>query len=321
MTLFLQRCFDGLFNGAIYASLALALVLLFAATGLLNFALGELGLIGGYSTLVFATSATAAAEVAIFRPPVRGTELAGRLPGHPYPMPIAIVLGVVVAALIAVAVERLVIRRLDGKPDFVQINATIALLIIGSAIVAEVWGGLPQRFPALFPDGPDDYVAIAGGRLRYSTIGAWALLFAMVSTLLVLLQRTKLGLAFRAVTSNREAAMLSGVPIGRTLAAGWAVAAAIGTVSAVLVASSTILRPGIMINVLVLAFAAATLGGLDSPKGAIVGGMIVGLTQSLVPGYLGVPSQLAVIPPFVVMTLLLVVRPRGLFGSKRVVRA
>ena len=321
MTLFLQRCFDGLFNGAIYASLALALVLLFAATGLLNFALGEIGLLGGYTTLVFATGAAATAEIAVFRPPLNGVEWASRLPGHPYPMPIAVLLGVVVAMLVALAVERFVIRRLDGRPDFVRVNATIALLIIGGAVVAETWGGLSRRFPALFPDDPDDYVAIAGGRLRYSTIGAWILLSIMVASLLVLLRRTKLGLAFRAVTSNRDAAVLNGVPVGRTLATGWAVAAAIGTVSAVLVASSTILRPGIMINVLVLAFASATIGGLDSPRGAIVGGMIVGLTQSLVPGYLGVPSQLAVVPPFVVMTLLLVVRPRGLFGSDTVVRA
>lgn len=320
MTLFLQRCFDGLFNGAIYASLALALVLLFAATGLLNFALGEIGLVGAYSTLVFATGAVTA-EVAIFQPPLRFSDWAARLPGHPFPLPVAIVLGVVVASVLALVIERIVIRRLDGKPDFVQINATIALLIIGAAVVTELWGGLPRRFPALFPSDPDDQFLLGGARLRYSTLGAWALLAAMALLLLVLLRKTRVGLAFRAVTSNREAAMLSGVPIGRTLAIGWVVATAIGTVSAVLVATSTILRPGVMVNVLVLSFASATIGGLDSPRGAVVGGMIVGLTQSLVPGYLGVPSQLAVVPPFVVMTLLLVFRPRGLFGSAQVVRA
>lgn len=321
MALFLQRCFDGLFNGAIYASLALALVLLFAATGLLNFALGEIGMIGAYCSMVFATGATAAANVTVFRPPLNGIELAARLPGHPFPLPVAVFFGVLVAALLAVLVERFLIRRLDGKPDYVQINATIALLIIGGALVAEIWGGLPRRFPSLFPNETDDLVMVAGGRLRYSTLGAWALLFSMVALLIVLLRTTKLGLAFRAVTSNRDGALLTGVPVGRTLAVGWAVAAAIATVAAALIATSTILRPGIMVNVLVLSLAAATLGGLDSPKGAIVGGMIVGLTQSLVPGYLGVPSQLAVIPPFAVMTLLLVVRPRGLFGSGKVVRA
>ena len=320
MDLFLQRCFDGFFNGAIYASLALALVMLFRSAGLLNFALGEIGLLGGYTSLVLFTAAGGASGAGAFARPIAGTSVASSLPGHPYPLPVAVVLGVLTGALLGIIIERVVMRRLATRPQFIKINATIALLLALSALIAEIWGGLPIRYPSIFPDEPDDYIGVAGSRLRYTTLGAWGLQLGSFALLWMLLHRTRIGLAFRAVTSNRESASLAGVPVGRTLSIGWATASAIGTLAAVLVASATVLRPGMMVTVLILAFAAATIGGLDSPIGAIVGGLVVGLTQSLVPGYTGFPSELAVVPPFLVMTVLLMFRPQGLFGTKAVAR-
>jgi branched-chain amino acid transport system permease protein len=316
--LFLQRCFDGLFNGAIYASLALALVMLFRATGLLNFALGEIGMVGGYTSLVMLTPAAVAGSGGAFRFPVAGTSLASRLPGHPYPVLVAIAVGVVASALLGVLLQRIVLYRLRNRSDFVKVNATIALLLAG--LVTELWGGASQRYPSVFPDAPTDYVNVFGGRLRYTTLGAWAVQLFLLLLLGILVNRTKTGLAFRAITSNAEAASLMGIPVQRTLAIGWAVSCGIGALAVSLVAASTILRPGMMVTVLILAFAAATIGGLDSPKGAVVGGVIVGLTQSLVPGYTPFPSELAVVPPFLVMTILLMFRPTGLFGTARVVR-
>ena len=324
MDLFIQRCFDGLFNGAIYASLALALVMLFRATGLLNFALGEIGMVGGYTSLVMLTPAVGVSAAAAggggFRFPVAGTSFASRLPGHPYPVLVAIAVGVLTSALLGVLLQRLVLYRLRNRSDFVKVNATIALLLALTGLVSEVWGGAAQRYPSVFPNEPTDYVNVFGGRLRYTTLGAWAVQLFLLLLLGVLINRTKTGLAFRAITSNAEAASLMGIRVQRTLAIGWAVSCGIGALAVSLVAASTILRPGMMVTVLILAFAAATIGGLDSPKGAVVGGVIVGLTQSLVPGYTPFPSELAVVPPFLVMTILLMCRPTGLFGTSRVVR-
>lgn len=320
MDLFLQRCFDGLFNGAIYASLALALVMLFRATGLLNFALGEIGMVGGYTSLVMLTPAAAAAGGGGFVFPVAGTSLVSWLPGHPYPVVVAIGFGVIASALLGVLLQRLVLYRLRNRSDFVKVNATIALLLALAGLVTEVWGGLSQRYPSVFPDDPGDYIDVFGGRLRYTTLGAWAVQLALLLLLGSLINRTKTGLAFRAITSNAEAASLMGIPVQRTLAIGWAVSCGIGALAVSIVAASTILRPGMMVTVLILAFAAATIGGLDSPKGAVMGGVIVGLTQSLVPGYTPFPSELAVVPPFLAMTILLMFRPTGLFGTARVVR-
>lgn len=318
MDLFLQRCFDGLFNGAIYASLALAIVMLFRSTGLLNFALGEIGMVGGYVSLVMLSSAGAATTA--FSIPIVGTDTMSRLPGHPYPVPVAVLAGVVVSGLLGVAIQQLIMRRIDGRSNFVTVNAAIALLIALGGLTVEIWGGRNLRFAAIFPDAPSDFVDVFGGRLRYTTIGAWLLQLAVITFIAIMLKRTKLGLAFRATTSNREAAALMGINVNRTLAIAWGLSSALAGLTAALVAASTILRPGMMLQIMILSFAAATIGGLDSAKGAIVGGLIVAVAQTFVPGYTPFPSELAVVPPFVVMTALLMFRPQGLFGTAKVAR-
>lgn len=295
--------------------------MLFRSTGLLNFALGEIGMIGGYTSLVMLTaSGGATAGAGGFRVPIVGTSIADRLPGHPYPVPLAILIGVLASALAGVAIHWLLMHWLRNRSEFVKINATIALLLAVAGLTAEVWGGANHRFPSVFPDRPDDFIGVFGSRLRYTTLGAWAVQISLILLLGVILNRTKVGLAFRAITSNPDAASLVGIPVRRTLALGWATSCGIGALAASLIAASTVLRPGMMVNVLILSFAAATIGGLDSPRGAMVGGVIVGLTQSLVPGYTPFPSELAVVPPFLAMTILLMFRPNGLFGTARVAR-
>lgn len=320
MDLFLQRCFDGMFNGAIYASLALALAMLYRSTGLLNFALGEIGLFGGYTSLVMLTAGGATVGASQFRVPVAGVSWASKLPGHPYPVPVAIAMGVLASALVGVAIQLLLMHRLENRSEFVRVNATIALLLAVAGLTAHLWGGANQRFPAVFPDEGSDYVGVFGSRLRYTTIGAWAVQIGLIGLLGLLLTKTKVGLAFRAITSDAQAAALVGIDVARTRALGWAISCGVGALAASLVAAATGLRPGLMVTVLILSFAAATIGGLDSPRGALVGGIIVGLTQSLVPGYTPFPSELAVVPPFLVMTVLLMFRPNGLFGVARIQR-
>ena len=137
----------------------------------------------------------------------------------------------------------------------------------------------------------------------------------------MLLRKTRTGLAFRAITSNRDSARLVGIDVGRTLMLGWAVAAGLGALAATLVADAVVLEPNMMIRLLIYSFAAATIGGLDSPVGAVVGAVIVGMTQTLVPGYVSfVPTELSLLPPLVAMFVVLMVKPTGLFGERRVER-
>ena len=133
------------------------------------------------------------------------------------------------------------------------------------------------------------------------------------------LHRSKAGLAFRAITANRDSAQLVGINVGRTLMIGWAVAAGLGALAATLVADAVLLEPNMMLRLLIYSFA-ATIGGLDSPGGAVIGALIVGLTQTLVPGYTPVPTELSMLPPLLAMLAVLLVKPTGLFGSRRVER-
>lgn len=317
MELLLQRCFDGMFTGAIYASLALAIVMIFRSTGLLNFAQGEMGLLGGYVALTLLSPAGATG----FGFAVAGTDFASRwIPGHPWPIWLSIVGAVVFGGVLGAVVERFVMRPLADKSTLSQVNVTIGLLIFFNGIVFQIWGPFSRRFPSPFPNGKDDYLPIAGARLRYTTIGVWAVLLVVIGLLGLLIQRTKTGLAFRAITSNREGAALVGIPVGRTLTLGWAIAAAIGALAASLVGGAVALDPLTMLNLLIYALAAATVGGLDSPRGAIAGGLIIGLTQSLAPPYLGIPTELTLLPPLAAMILALAVRPHGLFGTVPVSR-
>jgi len=317
MELLLQRCFDGMFTGAIYASLAVAIVMIFRSTGLLNFAQGEMGLVGGYVALTLLSPA-GTTGIGI---PIAGTSLASRfIPGHPWPSWLAIIGAVLFGALLGAVIERFLMRPLEGRSALSQVNVTIGLLILLNGIVFQIWGSFRRPLESPFPNEPRDFILIFGARLRYTTVGVWAVLIVVILALGFLVQNTKTGLAFRAITSNREGAALVGVPIGRTLTLGWAIAAGIGALAASLIGGAITLDPTTMLNMLIYAFAAATIGGLDSPVGAIVGGLIVGLTQSLAPPYLGIPTELTLLPPLGAMILTLAVRPHGLFGTVPVSR-
>jgi branched-chain amino acid transport system permease protein len=311
--LFLQRIFDGLFNGAIYASLAVAIVITFRTTGILNFAQGELATFSAYIALL------------LLNPGARtltGSGLVSNLiPGTPWPVPVAICGAVVAGAAAGAFVERVVIRPLARAPDLSVVNVTIGLLILVNAVVVETWGLRGYLLESPFPTGADDYLGVGGARLRLETIGVWATLLAVLALLATVLRRTRLGLAFRAVTTNPESAELCGIPLGRTRFAGWVIAGALGALAATLVAHSVVLDPFMMLRLLIFSFAAATLGGLDSPGGAVVGGILIGLAQSLVPGYIpGIGSEVSLVPAVAAMLLVLLIRPTGLFGTRRVSR-
>ena len=254
-------------------------------------------------------------------PFLRGGGIVDLIPGVPWPIPLAVLGAVLFGIISGAATERIIIRRLERKPDIASVNVTIGLLLTLNALTAELWGTGGRFYPAVFPAGADDHLLIGGARLRFTSIGVWLTLLVLVLLLVFLMQRTRQGLAFRAMSINRESAELHGINIGRTLAAGWALAAGIGALAATLSANSVLLEPSMMLRVLVFSLAAATLGGLDSPKGAVVGGLLIALSQSLVPAYVPfIGFELSLLPAIVVMLLVLLIRPAGLFGTERVER-
>lgn len=320
MQLFLQRLFDGLDNGAVYAVVAVALVLIFKATTLVNFAQGELAMAGTFMAYVLAADPDMAGRWI----PNFGWDAALRPGGFPLGLVLAIVVAMAVSAAVGAVIERVLIRPFDPTDHLPVVLITLGIFLLLNSVAGYIWNFNPRPFPSLFPNASDDFVGIGGARLRYTVIGTWAVVGLMGLSLWFILTKTKIGLAFRAVSSNTESARLVGVRVGQVLMFGWALAAAFGTLGGALVAPKLFLQPNMMVTLLIFAFAAATIGGLDSLLGAVVGGVAIGLIQSLLVGYLGdfdpafIILSLAV--AFIVILVVLWFKPSGLFGTARVER-
>jgi branched-chain amino acid transport system permease protein len=294
--LFLARLFDGISAGATYAVIAVALVLIYKATTLINFAQGELAMLGSFFAYVFAVE-------------------------QDLPVVVAVVIAMLVTALLAAGMERVLIRPFDPSNHLPLVIITLGLFLMINAVAGIVWGFDPRNFPGLFPEGDAWTYGIA--RLRWYTVGTVITTVVLLILLTLLLTRTKIGLAFRAVSSNLESAGLVGVRAGPTLQFGWALAAAVGTLAGVLFVSDPFrqLEPTYAQRVLIFASAAAVLGGLDSLWGALVGGLGLGLLESIVVGYVDfIPSQMGLATAVFVIIAVLIVRPSGLFGKPRVER-
>ena len=293
------RFLDALANGFIYGAVALALVLIYKATGIINFAQGSMAMFFTFVAWVLARE-------------------------QGLPVWLSIVLAMTFSALFAAGFERIFIRPFDPANHLPITMVTIALLSIVEGLAMLIWFADPKAFPSPFPSDPkSDYADIFGARIFYSTIGIWLTVIAITISISLLLSKTKIGLAFRAVSSNLESSRLVGINVGRTLQFGWAIAAAIGTLAGCLVLSDskTYLDPSFMAKILVFSFAAATIGGLDSLVGALVGGILVGQLQTMVGGYLTfIGSDLVLGFTLLVVIVVLLVRPNGLFGKVRVER-
>ncbi len=306
--LFFQRLFDGLDNGAVYSIVAVALVLIFKATTLINFAQGELAMFGTF--LAYVGAVTLGWQSFTIGPIQAGLIL-------------AIIVAMIISAAAGSAIERVLIRPFDPSDHLPVVLITLGLFLILNAFAAFIWNVNPRPFPSMFPDRTN-FIDVFGARLFYDVIGTWAVLGAMGVALYFILQRTKIGLAFRAVSSNTESSRLVGVRVGRVLMFGWALASAFGTLGGSMVAPKLFLKPDMMALLLIFSFAAATIGGLDSLVGAVVGGVTIGLIQSLLVGYLGDNNSafiiLSLAVAFAVILLVLWFKPAGLFGTSRVER-
>lgn len=296
MELFLARLFDGLSAGATYAVIAVALVLIYKATTLINFAQGELAMLGSFFAYIFAVE-------------------------QGMPIVLAIVLAMILSAVLAAGIERVLIRPFDPADHLPLVIITLGGFLVINATAGMIWGFDPRKFPEVFPEG--DLWTYGIARLRWYTVGTVATVLILLVLLTLLLNKTKIGLAFRAVSSNLESAGLVGVRAGPTLQFGWMLATAVGTVAGVLFVADPFrqLDPLWAQRVLIFAAAAAVLGGLDSLWGALVGGLTIGLVESLVVGYVDwIPTQMGLSAAVVVILAVLLVRPAGLFGTQRVER-
>ncbi|MCO7219717.1 branched-chain amino acid ABC transporter permease [Klenkia sp. PcliD-1-E] len=292
MSYFVQVVVDGLSNGAIYAALALAIVLVYRATGLINFAQGGMA--------------------------VAATFVAYALVRAGVPVLVALLAAVVAGFVLGAVLERGVMRHFErGEPD-TAIVATIALLLLLTGGSAFFFGYEPHPFPSLFPNRTFE---VLGVFISLRSIGTIVVLLAVMAGLQLLFRSTKLGLAMRAVADNPQSSALSALPVSRLLMVGWGLAAALGAIGGVLVAPQLFISPGMLDFVLVYALAAAILGGLDSPVGAVVAAGFIGVAEALAGAYLDVVGDdLKIAVPFVAVMVILVLRPQGLFGTKTTVR-
>ncbi len=289
--LFFQRLIDALNNGFIYAAMALSLVLIYKATGVINFAQGNMAMFGTFIAWVFVAD-------------------------HGLPIWLAIALAMVLSAIGGAAIERIFIRPFDPSNHLAITIVTLAWFIMLGALATVIWGADPYSFDTPFPRNSS--FDFGGARFFYENLGVWFTVLVVLILVSILLRKTKVGLAFRSVSSNLESSKLVGIHIGRTIQFGWALAAAVGTLAGCLIAHKTFLTPSFMGTVLIYSFAAATLGGLDSLLGAVVGGVLIGLAETMIGGYVDpIGSDLALGGALLLIAVVLFVKPTGLFGSKK----
>jgi branched-chain amino acid transport system permease protein len=291
-TEFAQQLAVGIREGAIYAGLALAIVIIYRSTRVINFAQGEL---------------------ATFT-----TFIAWSLMNHGLSFWTAFPIVLAIAFAGGVAIERIVIRPVEDAPVLTIVIITLGLALLLNGLMSVIWGGASREF-----NGPFSTRTIDVGSVPISVqdIGIVVVSVGLVVLLGLFFRFTKLGLALRAAAVNPESSRLVGIRVGWMLALGWGIAAVLGAVAGMMIAPVVFLDPNMMQTILLYAFAAAVLGGLDSPLGAVVGGILLGVTITLLGRYVGfIGSTLKLPAALLLILVLLLVRPGGLFGRVAVKR-
>ena len=289
---FAQQVVSGVASGAIYASLALALVLIYRAMDVANFAQGEMAM---FATFVAYTLITQ----------------------FHLPYLLAFVLTILLAFAGGVIVERAVVRPFEGAPVLTLVIVTLALFSIVNGLAGLIWGYVFKTFDSPFPARS---VQVAGVFVGIQDLGVIAVTLVVLAVVFSFFRYTRLGLAMRAAALYPESSRLLGVRTSRMLALGWGLAAAVGAVSGMMVAPIVFLDPNMMQPVLLFAFAAAVLGGIESPVGSVIGGVIVGVLLALVGTYLPGGQNLRIPFGLIVIVAVLLFRPAGLLGRREMKR-
>jgi branched-chain amino acid transport system permease protein len=288
MDAFLHQLMAGLATGGIYASLALALVMIYQATHLVNFAQGEMAMFSTY--------------------------LAWSLINAGVPYWIAFALTVGISFVMGIFIERIVIRPVENSPVLAVVVVFIALLVILNSVAGWIYTYTIKTFPSPFPQG------MALGRFMSAhELGAIGVTLVVLAALYVFFRFTPLGLAMRAAAQNPASSRLVGIRVGWMLALGWGLAAAVGAVAGMMVAPIVYLDPNMMAGILLYAFAAALVGGIDSPMGAVIGGFVVGILENLLGAFV-IGNELKLSVALVLIIGVLLVRPSGFFGKVQVTR-
>ncbi|MEV5296593.1 MULTISPECIES: branched-chain amino acid ABC transporter permease [Amycolatopsis methanolica group] len=297
MTTFLQNCFAGLALGSTYALVALGFVVIYKSTGVINFAQGGLLALGAYLGYTFANNLAIAFGVAIL-------------------------LACASAALVGAGFERIVLRRMVGQPPFAVIMITIGLLFVLEPLITAIWG-----FDNLQVTNPWNIQTVEAGGIVFGVRDLWTigLTAAVVVAFFLFFRFTSLGLAMRATAFDPEAALAQGISARRVYAVSWAIASALAALAGITMAAGPGgLSPSIGFIALA-AFPAMILGGLDSPAGAVLGGIVIGLAEALTRGYQDqlfswAGDNVSIIVPYLLMIVILLIRPYGLLGTKDVRR-
>jgi branched-chain amino acid transport system permease protein len=281
---FVDLTLNGIANGAIYAAVALSLVLIWRATRILNFA--QAGMLMFTTFLAWTAIDHGASYWVGFA--------------------VALLSGLVLGAL----VERVIIRHVEGAPPLNAIIVTLGVLVLLQAVAGMIWGGNPRSFPPAFSIKGYE---IGNRAVLFSPFDLFTVLVVggVMAGVILLFTRTSLGLRMRAAAFAPEVARLVGVRVGNMFTVGWALASVAGSLAGVLVAPSVFVAPNTFDAVLVFGFTAAVIGGLESPLGALVGGTVLGLALSYVSGYWG--AELVTLGALVILVAVLMVRPSGLF--------
>jgi branched-chain amino acid transport system permease protein len=281
---FLHQVFSGLATGGIYASLALALVMIYQSTNHINFAQGEMAM---FSTYLAWTMAQAG-----------------------FPFWVAFGATIAISFVAGVIIERVVIRPVENAPVLSVVTVFVALLVILNSVAGWIYTYTIKTFPSPFPAAPP----FGNKFISSHELGTIGITLVMLVLLYCFFRFTPLGLAMRAAAQNPVSSKLAGIRVSRMLALGWGLAAAVGAVAGVLVAPVIYLEPNMMAGVLLYAFAAALMGGIDSPFGAVVGGFLVGVLENLLGAYL-IGTELKLTVALAIIIIVLLVKPSGFFGK------
>jgi branched-chain amino acid transport system permease protein len=297
MQRFLQYLFDGLSVGAVYALIALGLVVIYRGTGHLNFAQGEMALFSTYVAWWFNDQGV--------------------------PIVFATLMAMACSFAGGALIEYFLIRPTGHRSPFAVVVVAIGLFLGLNSLAGLIWGIDPLSYESLFPSQPTDFVKIGGATWRYERLGVLLVVLALTAVIFFLFQRTRVGLAMRAVANNPDSSRLVGIRTGRILMLSWGLAGAIGALGGALIASiNGNVNSTMMFTVFIYGSAAATLGGLDSPGGAVISGLLIGVIENMAAGYapglVGQDLKLGV--ALLVIVIVLLFKPSGLFGSSRVER-
>ena len=292
MDIFLQQVVSGLATGGIYASLALALVMIYQATDVVNFAQGEMAMFSTY--------------------------LAWSMLNAGLPYWVAFTATLALAFVGGLLIERIVIRPVENAPVLAVVIVCIGLLVILNSVAGWIYSYIQKPFPSPFPSKP---IKVGQIVLGAHDVGAIAVTLVVLLLLFLFFRYTTLGLAMRAAAQNPTSSRLCGIRVGWMLALGWGLAAVFGAVAGMMVAPVVFLDPNMMGGIQIYAFAAATVGGFTSPMGAVVGGLLVGVVENLVGTYVSfIGTELKLTVALAMIIIVLLVKPSGLFGRSFVRR-